>query len=215
MRKRHLLVIAPIVVSLAIAGTAYAATSHHDGVGGRMGSHFGWSFSNSDNPLGSVVSLSGTTLTVLEFNGTTLTYTVSDNTKFFLNGKSTTSLAVTAGLNVVVAGPRMWGTTTGSTTAAAIFLVSPNVLGNIQSVTIGTSGDTIVVLNPQGFEFTVQTGSATNYWVDGSSSTTAPTLTTGEIIAALGVVDTTNKDQLDATQVNVVPAHTGHHHAGW
>lgn len=221
MKKRHLFVIVPVVLTLAIAGTAYATTSTHPtsthpaihhGVGGKMGAHFGWAFGSSDNPLGSVVSLSGTTLTVLEFNGTTETYTVGNNTKYFLDGKKTTSNAVVAGLNVIVAGPRMWGATTGSATANAVLLISPNVLGNIQSVTAGNSGDSIVVLNPQGFEFTIETSATTNYWVNGKVSTTAPTFTTGEIIAALGTVDSTNKDQLDATQVNVVPAHTAKHH---
>lgn len=209
MKRRSLMVIAPLVLSLGIAGTAYATTGHHYGPGGRGGAHYGWSFGRGDAPLGTVQSLSGTTLTVLEFDGTTQTFTVGTNTHYFLDGKSASSSAVVQGLNVVVAGGRSWDASSG--VVGAVFLFSPNVLGNIQSVTVGSNGDTIAVLNPQGFAFTIQTSDTTNFWVNGVSSTTAPTFTTGEIIAALGVVDTTNRDQLDATQVNVVPPH--HHHS--
>lgn len=207
MKRRSLMVIVPLVLSLGIAGTAYATTAHHNGPGGRGGAHIGWAFGRGDAPLGTVQSLSGTTLTVLEFDGTTQTFTVGTNTKYFLDGKSVTSSAAVQGLNVVVAGGRSWDATSGA--VGAVFLFSPNVLGSIQSVTVGANGDTISVLNPQGFAFTIQTSATTNYWVNGVSSTTAPTFTTGEIIAALGLVDTTNRDQLDATQVNVVPPH--HH----
>lgn len=209
MKRRSLFVLVPVVLSLGIAGTAYATTAHHYGPGGRDGSHYGWSFGRGEAPLGTVESLSGSTLTVLEFDGTTQTYTVSSTTHYFLDGKGATSAAVVQGLNVVITGGHSW--LASSSSAGAVFLFSPNVLGNIQSVTVGTSGDTISVLNPQGFAFTIQTSDTTNYWVNGVSSTTAPTFTTGEIIAALGVVDTTNRDQLDATQVNVVPPH--HHHS--
>ncbi len=62
--------------------------------------------------------------------------------------------------------------------------------------------------NPQGFGFTIDTSSATNYWVNGMSSTTTPTFANGEIIAALGIVTPSGSDTLDATQVNVVPKPT-------
>ncbi len=53
-----------------------------------------------------VISLSGTTLSVLEFDGTTQQFTVSPTTtRYFLDGKLATSAAVVAGLNVVVIGP--------------------------------------------------------------------------------------------------------------
>lgn len=208
MKRRILWILTPAVAALAIAGTAMAAGAqpHHGGTGGRFGARYAFGFGRGGAPLGSVQSLSGSTLTVLEFDGQTETYTVGDNTQYFLNGRSAMEDAVVAGLNVVVAVPHGWGSSSGSsTTAAAVFLFSPGVLGNIQSVTTGTSGDTINVLNPQGFAFTIQTSSTTTFFVNGTSSNTAPTFTDGEIIAALGVVDSTNKDQLDATQVNVVP----------
>jgi hypothetical protein len=160
-----------------------------------------------------VVSLDTTTntLTVLEFDGTTQTFAVTQNTKYFLDGKSATSGAVGQGLNVVVIAPRDWGGAGGgsstSPTAFAVFLVSPNVLGRITAV----NGADLSIVNPQGFAFTVQTSSTTVYYVDGQSTTTPPTFTVNEVIAALGAVDQTNLDQLDATQVNVVPA-SGHHH---
>lgn len=206
---------ASAALSLSLVGTALAAgtspkVDHHSHFG-KLGSQFGWSFGRGDAPLGSVTSLVGDTLTVLEFDGVSQTFTVGTSTKYFLDGKATTSAAVTAGLNVVVDAPHYWagGSSTTTPAAAIVFLISPNVLGNIQSVTVGTSGDTINVLNPQGFAFTIQTSSTTTFWVDGTSSTTAPTFTDGEIIAALGTVNTSSRDELDATQVNVIPLH--HH----
>jgi hypothetical protein len=219
MKRRHLWAVAPVVLSLAIAGSALAAGPGPSGggrdIGGALGTHFGWSFGRGAAPLGSVVSLSGTTLSVLEFDGTTQSFTVSSTTKYFLDGTATTSSAVVAGLNVVVIAPRQWGGGSGGSSsspgAVAVYLISPNVLGSVQSVSVGATGDTIAVLNPQGFAFTIQTSSSTVFYANGTSSSTAPTFSAGEIVAALGLVDPTNKDQLDATQVNVVPAHTSHH----
>lgn len=217
MKRRYLWAVVPVaVLSLSLAGTAVASTlstnSHH-GRYGSWGTGYGWSFGRGDAPLGSVVSLVGTTLTVMEFDGVTQTFTVGDNTHYFLDGKKATSSAVIAGLNVVVNSQHYWGggSPSSTPTAGGVYLFSPNVLGNIQNVS-GTAPDlTLTVNNPQGFGFTIVTSNMTQYWVDGVLSSTAPTFTDGEIVASLGIVTPTGSDTLDATQVNVVPAH-GHHH---
>lgn len=208
MKRRWLLVVAPVAaISLAASGVAIAAGNHRGGGYGDHGAHFGWAFGHRDAPLGSVVSLVGTTLTVMEFDGVTQTFTVSTNhTQYFLDGKPATSAAVTAGLNVIVNSGRYWGGGAGgSMNASSVYLISPNVIGNIQGIS-GTAPDqTITVNNPQGFGFTIVTSATTNYWVNGTESNTAPTFAAGEIIAALGIVTPTGSDTLDATQVNVVP----------
>jgi hypothetical protein len=206
LRRRWLMVVAPVAaISLAASGVAVAAGGRHGGGYGEHGSHFGWAFGNRNAPLGAVVSLVGTTLTVTEFDGETQTFTVGGGTHYFLDGKSATSAAVSAGLNVVVNSGRYWADSKGTLDASSVYLFSPNVLGNIQSVA-GTAPDlTIAVNNPQGFGFTIVTSGATNYWVNGTESNTTPTFVDGEIIAALGVVTPTGGDTLDATQVNVVP----------
>lgn len=208
-KRRRLWAVVPVAaLSLALAGTALAGAAGpgHPGRGGPWGSHFGWQFGRGDAPLGSVSSLVGNTLTVLEFDGMTQHFTVTMNTHYFLDGKTATSVAVVPGLNVVVNSGRYWGGgSTTSPTANGVYLISPSVLGNIQGVS-GTAPDlTITVNNPQGFGFKIATSAMTNYWVNGSSSTTAPTFTTGEIIAALGIVTPMGSDTLDATQINVVP----------
>lgn len=206
MRRRALTVAATVAaVSLAASGVAFASGGFGGGAYRDHGTHFGWAFGHRDAPLGSVVSLVGTTLTVLEFDGVTQAFTVSDNTHYFLDGKSATSEAVSAGLNVVVNSGRYWGDFGGSQTASSVYLISPNVLGNIQGVT-GTAPDlTITVNSPQGFGFAIVTSATTNYWVNGAESKTAPTFASGEIIAALGIVTPTGSDTLDATQVNLIP----------
>jgi hypothetical protein len=207
MKRRWLIVAAPVVaVSLAASGVALAGGNHRGGGYGNEGAHFGWAFGHRDAPLGSVISLVGTTLTVLEFDGVTQTFTVStDHTSYFLDGKAATSAAVSAGLNVIVNSGRYWAGSGGSMIASSVYLISPNVLGNIQSIS-GTAPDlTIKVNNPQGFGFSIVTSATTNYWVNGTESNTTPTFATGEIIAALGIVTPTGTDTLDATQVNVVP----------
>jgi hypothetical protein len=201
-----LIVAAPVVaLSLAASGIAFAAQARHDGRYGDHGTNFGWAFGHRNAPLGSVVSLSGTTLTVLEFDGVTQKFTVGTSTRYFLNGKTATSAAVTAGLNVVVNSGRWWANAGGAMTANSVYLFSPTVLGNIQTVSGSAPDLTITVNNPQGFGFTITTSSTTKYWVNGTVTTTAPTFTAGEIIAALGIVTPTGSDTLAATQVNVVP----------
>jgi hypothetical protein len=219
MKSRKMLVIAPIVaLTLAVGGTAFASGGWggpHDGAHG-YGPHgsLRWGFGRDAAPLGMVTSLVGTTLTVLDFDGTTITFTVGGQTKYFLNGQSVTSIAVTAGENVIVIAPHDWGGSSGPTAspmANVVFLVSPHAFGSIQSQSTNVTGDAIVVADPQGFWHTIQTSSMTVYYVNGVSSTTAPTFTTGEIIAALGSVGS-DHSTLDATQVNVVTLHAHHHH---
>jgi hypothetical protein len=201
------MVVAPVAaISIAASGVAFAAGNHRGGGYGDHGAHFGWAFGHRDAPLGSVVSLVGTTLTVMEFDGVTQAFTVGDNTKYYLDGKSATSAAVSAGLNVIVNSGHYWGGAGGSMSASSVYLISPNVIGNIQSITGTAPNLTISVNNPQGFGFSIVTSATTNYWVNGTETNTTPTFANGEIIAALGIVTPTGSDTLDATQVNVVPA---------
>jgi hypothetical protein len=226
MKSRKFLIAAPILaLALAAGGTAWAA-----GGGGWGGPHNGahgygphgslrWGFGRDSAPLGIVAGLNTSStpnvLSITEFDGTTATYDVSSNTQYFLNGVKGSSTSVVAGENVVVFAGRNWGGWSGSTasttpTAQVVYLFSPHVFGSVQSVTTNSTGQLIVVQDPQGFWHSIQTSSTTVYYSNGTSSTTAPTFTTGEIIAALGSVGTDHLT-LDATQVNVVTLH--HHHS--
>jgi hypothetical protein len=207
-----MLALPAVVFSLAFGGTALADGHGHGGGNySGQGTHFGWAFGRGDAPYGSVQSYTNSTLTVLEFDGTTQTFAVTTTTQVYLDGKLAQTNAIEDGLNVDVMAPHYWGSTGGGTTttpnAYVVYLISPSVLGSVQSVTTNSTGDLISVLNPQGFAFSIQTSATTNFYVSGTSSTTPPTFTTGEIVAALGLVDSTNKDQLDATQVRVGSAH--------
>jgi hypothetical protein len=210
MKARKFIVIAPIMaLALAVGGVAYA------GNGGFGGPHNGahgygprgklsWGFGSDAAPYGMVTSLVGTTLTILDFDGTTVTYTVGSATKYYLNGKPGTSGSVSGGENVVVYAGRP-----ASTSAQIVFLFSPHAFGAVQSVTPNSTGDLIVVQDPQGFWHPIQTDSSTIYYANGTHSTTAPTFTDGEILSALGSV-AADHETVDATQVNVVTLHSHH-----
>jgi hypothetical protein len=221
MKRRKLLFAAPIVVlALAVGGTAFA--SGGGGFGGpRNGGHgYGpggraiWAFGRDSAPLGMVESLSGSTLTILDFDGTTVTYNVSDKTLYYLNGEKGSSNSVAQGENVIVFAGKGWGGWSGGTssttpTAQIVWLFSPHAFGSIQSVTPNSTGDLIIVQDPEGFWHAIQTDSSTVYYDNGVSSATAPTFTMGEIISALGSVGS-DHETLDAVQVNVVTLHSHH-----
>jgi hypothetical protein len=223
MKSRKLWVIAPIVaLALSVGGVAYASGSNgwggpHNGAHGYgPGGRLTWGFGRDSAPLGMVEGFTSPTLSVLDFDGTTVTYTVGMNTKYFLNGVAGTSNSIAAGENVVVYSGHGWGGWSGGTksttpTAQVVFLFSPHAFGTVQSVTTNSTGELIVVQDPQGFWHPIQTDSTTVFYDNGTSSTTAPTFTTGEIISALGSV-AADHETLDATQVNVVTPHKHRHH---
>jgi hypothetical protein len=213
MKRRMLFVTAPILVlALAVGGTAFASGGghgpHNGGHGYGPGGKLVWGFGRDSAPLGMVVSLVGTTLTVMEFDGASVTYNVSGNTVYFLNGVKGSSNSVSPGENILVVAGHGWGGWSGGTpsttpTANVVWLLSPHAFGAIQSVTSNSTGDLIIVQDPQGFWHAIQTDSSTVYYDNGVSSSAAPTFTTGEIISALGSV-ASDHETLDATQLNVV-----------
>lgn len=216
MKHRKFLAAAPLLVlALAVGGTAFASGfggGPHNGAHG-YGPHgaLRWGFGRFSAPLGMVQSFSNGTLTVLKFDGTTSNFTVQDSTQIFLNGSKAGSSAIVTGENVIVFAPRSWSGKSSSSTPVAqvVWLISPHVVGSVQSVTTNSTGELIVVQDPQGFWHSIQTDSSTVYYDNGTSSSTAPTFTTGEILAALGSVASDHLT-LDATQVNVVPPHKHH-----
>lgn len=223
MRTRKWLFAAPLVaLALAVGGTAYASGSsggrspHNGAHGYGPGGRLDWGFGRDAAPFGMVTSLVSDVLTITDFDGTTVTYNVTDSTKYFLNGVAGSSSSVVAGENVVVFAGRGWGGWSGGTssttpTAQVVFLFSPHVLGTVQSVSTNSTGDLITVQDPQGFWHNIQTSSSTVFYDNGTSSSTPPTFTDGEILAALGSVDADHVT-LDATQVNVVTPGKHHHH---
>ncbi len=219
MRRSRLIVGASIVaLALAAGGTAFASGGgfggpHNGAHGYGPGGKLNWNFGRNSAPLGIVQGLNGTVLSITEFDGTTATYNVGDNTKYFLNGQPGSTSSVVAGENVVVFAGRGWGGWSGGTksttpTASIVYLFSPHAFGSFQSETTNSTGELIVVQDAQGFWHSIQTDSSTVYYVNGTSSTTPPTFTSGEILAALGSV-ASDHVTLDATQVNVVTPH-GH-----
>lgn len=214
MRSKKMLVAAPIVaLALAVGGTAFASSNgsrgpHNGAHGYGPGGKLKWGFGRDSAPYGIVEGLANDVLTVMAFDGSTVTYDVGMNTQYFLNGEKGSSSSVAAGENVVVFAGRDWGGWSGSSssttpTAQVVYLFSPHVFGSYQSETTNSTGELIVVQDPQGFWHSIQTSSSTVFYVNGTSSTTPPTFSTGEILAAIGSV-ASDHVTLDATQVNVV-----------
>lgn len=222
MKFRKMMVAAPILVlALGLGGVAYGYGANsggpHNGAHGYgPGGKLEWAFGRGSAPLGIVSSFAGGTLAVQAFDGATVDYTVGKNTQYELNGVTATSLAVASGEDVIVYAGHGWGGWSGGTkattpTALIVFLFSPHAAGTIQSLTTNSTGQLIVVQDLQGFWRPIQTDSTTVFYANGVVDATPPTLTSGEVIAAIGSV-AADHETLDATQINVITPHAKKHH---
>jgi hypothetical protein len=225
MKFRKMMLAAPIlVVALGLGGAAYGLGSNgfggpHNGAHGYgPGGKLEWAFGRGSAPLGIVSSFDGATLGVQAFDGATVDYAVVPvKTKYVLNGVLATSAAVVTGEDVIVYAGKGWGGWSGGTKATTplaliVFLFSPHAGGTIQSLTSNSTGELIVVQDLQGFWRPIQTNGSTVFYANGVADPTPPTLTTGEVVAAIGSV-ASDHETLDATQVNVItpPTHKHHH----
>jgi len=208
MRTRTLLPLLGLAAAVALGPMAAATADGAHGPSGHGDGHHGWAFGQGEPPLGSVSALSATSLSVLQIDGSTKTYVLDANTKYFLDGNTVVPSSALIGDQVVVAfaheGQQGAGGSSTTPTAQAVFFISAHLVGTVQSVTPTSAGETIVIADPQGFWHSISTSSTTGWYVSGSSVSAAPSVSVGQVVAALGVVDADHLT-LDATQVNVNP----------
>ncbi len=159
--------------------------------------------------VGTVTGISGTTLTLRTENGTETVDTSSSTT--YVKERQTISFSDIKVNDVVRVVPVRSSTSstsppptpgTGTVDAQRIMVVEPALAGRVQSVTTGSSGDTITVVGPEGQLLTVTTSGTTRYY-RGRTQVTASAVTTGARIVAQG--SRTGLKTLSADLVVVMP----------
>jgi len=141
---------------------------------------------------GLVTSVSGTSITVKDLQGTSTTYTIDAGTKVTKERQTATAADLVVGEHV-----RILASTTSATTAAGIDIELARIGGQVVSV----SGNTITVSDRDGFYRTV-TVSGTTTFSKGGASAALSDVTTGSLVMAEGTVDT-NHTTLDASSVGI------------
>ncbi len=148
---------------------------------------------------GLVTSVSGTSITVKDLQGTSTTYAIDAATKVTKERQIATAADLVVGEHV-----RILVSTTSATTAAGIDIELARIGGQVVSV----SGNTITVSDHDGFYRTVTVSGATTFSKGGASATLSD-VTTGSLIMAEGTVDA-NHTTLDASSVGIgLPGTTG------
>lgn len=143
---------------------------------------------------GVLTAVTSSSLTYAGPDGTTHTVGLTSSTTYTRDGATAhhSDLAVGERISVRPVDP-----SATSPVAASVDIHSPHLGGTVYSV----NGNTIVIIDGEGFHRTIHTTSATVY-TDNGQSATSSAVTKGQHLNALGSIDTNGTD-LDATRVNV------------
>lgn len=139
---------------------------------------------------GLVSAVSASSLTVTSPTGTTTTYTLTPTTVVTKDRQSASLSDLVVGDHV-----RVRVSPTSATTAAAVNIETPHVLGQVVAV----SGNVITLSNPDGLQTTVDVTGATTYMKNGASAALSD-VSVGSFIAASGTV-ASDHTTFDATAV--------------
>ncbi|HEX5267972.1 MAG TPA: DUF5666 domain-containing protein [Acidimicrobiales bacterium] len=152
---------------------------------------------------GSITALGTKSFTVKTPGGSSETVNTTNSTTYTRDGASSTASALAVGEHVRVR-PAQSSTNASSTlTAAAVDIMDPAIHGTVESV----SGNTLTIVDEQGFWRTVNL-SATSTYTDNGNSSSASALSNGGTVVAFGSVDADHAS-LDATSVAINPTHGG------
>jgi hypothetical protein len=147
---------------------------------------------------GIVVSVTSTTLSVRSTNDVTRSYTLNSSTRYLEGSTTTNSQVLLTGERVHVV------TSPGSTTAKAVRVLEPRVVGII----VGISGNTVTTIGHSGLERVIDTSGSTSYH-EGRSLVSQGTLKLGELITARGK-PSSSQTILDATNIVIhLPHYAG------
>ncbi len=168
------------VASVAGADSGHGHGRSHDNGGG------------GDHAAGYVMAMTATSLNVESAGGVTTTYTLSPVTTYTLDGQPASAALLVIGERVEVQ-----SAPGAPTTATSVNIDLAEIHGLVRSV----SGSTILVIGPEGFTRTVQTGASTTV-TSGGQPSSLNAITPGEPIVAEGTIDTTGAI-LDAVTIKV------------
>ncbi|MEI8051806.1 MAG: DUF5666 domain-containing protein [Actinomycetes bacterium] len=182
-----------VIGGVGIAAAATSGSTHrsetapsgknHGPHGPRMGHEGG---------TGTVTAMSPASLTIQKIDGTSVTFALDGSTVFKKGHSAAAASDVTVGSKVSVV-----PTTKGSTTAAAVIIDVPHLVGKVTAV----DGSTITLADSDGFWRTVSVDGSTTYSKAGASAS-ASDVTVGQVIGVEGSVDA-NHTTLDASSVSI------------
>ena len=157
---------------------------------------------------GTVKTVSGTSVTITQRDGTDRTIVVTDSTTYKLAGAASTGAALTVGTMVDPEGTAAAG---GTFTATLVNIQPAQAGGTVTAITTtpnpATNPATIVVKTRAGASLTINVGSSTTYQVAGKTTASFSDIALGAIVMAEG---TPNADgSFTATVVRAFPAGTG------
>ncbi len=161
---------------------------------------------NNEFVHGTITALTGSSVTVLQENGTSTMFTYTTNTVFKDKNITLSAADLVMGERVGV-----WFNSAAATTALGIEIKLVHLSGTVT----GVSGETITITDHQGFSHSILTDPTTTTFYQGGATVTIAAVMTGTKIKAYGVVGT-DLMTLDAVVVNVgsTGGSGGHHHHG-
>jgi len=202
MQKRTVKIVSRTATSLAMgmaltvgsASLASAGGDHHNGArnydvaSGKISS---FDYAHAGNG-GYVTAVSATSVTVLQWDGTSTTYALTPTTTYTEGKTVSTSASLVVGDRVEI------GTVSSApTTATSVNIELAELFGTVTSI----SGSTITISDPQGFSRTIVVSPSTTYANAGVAGTLA-NVVDGAKISAQGFIDA-NKTSLDAVNVAI------------
>lgn len=182
-----------VVAGIGAAGAATHSAKSHHASNAAAGAH-----GPCDHAFagGLVSAVSATSLTVTSPRGTATTYTLTSSTVVTKDRQSASLSDLAMGEHV-----RVRVSSTSATTATAVNIETPHVLGLVVAV----SGNVITLSNPDGLQTTVDVTGTTTYMKNRASATLSD-VTVGSFIAASGTV-ASDHTTFDATAVVIgIPA---------
>lgn len=162
---------------------------------------------NNEFVHGTITAVTSSSVTVLQKNGTSTTFTYTTNTVFKDDDVTLKAADLVMGEQVGV-----WFNSSATTTALGIEIKLVHLSGTVT----GVVGATITIADHDGFSRNILTDpTTTTFYLDGATVTIG-SVTVGLKIKAYGVVGT-DLSTLDAIVVTIGPAEGsgGHHHHGF
>jgi hypothetical protein len=174
--------------SIASAHDANNSNKNRDCASGKVSS---FDYSNTGNG-GYVTAVTATSVTVLLWNGTSTTYTLSPTTTYTEGSAASTLASLVVGDRV-----KVQTSSAAPTAATSVNIELAELFGTVTAVGTGT----ITIRDPQGFSRTIAVGTSTTYTNGGAAGSLTDVVVGSEILAQ-GTIDT-NQTTLDAVSVAV------------
>ncbi|HEY8282789.1 MAG TPA: DUF5666 domain-containing protein [Chloroflexota bacterium] len=147
---------------------------------------------------GVVTNVSGTTLTITSFDGSTHVINLETGTRFQKAGASETATDVTSGSAITATGPT---NSDGSLNADLVTIEVPRLRGQVTAVANGS----YTVTAPDGGTATITTTSSTVYVNADGTAAQASTISANTVISAEGTLSADGKT-LTALRITILPA---------